>query len=56
MKTYFNKNYVAEAICHAQQVYPEESVGFILKDGYMKLENIADDKVKHFEIEPKWAI
>jgi len=50
MKTYFEKNIVQQAQFHAQELYPKESCGFIMKDRYQPVDNIADDQVTDFRI------
>lgn len=53
MKDYFEKYLVDQAINHVKTVYPEEGCGFILSDRFLPLENIAEDKVKNFEVDRK---
>jgi len=53
MKEYFDKAIVDEAIYHARRCYPEEACGFILSDRFLPLPNIAEDKVKNFEIDAR---
>lgn len=53
MKEYFKRDIVNEAVKHAQSVVPEESCGFIVDDKYMPMENEAEDRVHHFQINPK---
>ena len=43
---------LSSAVAHAVEVYPNESCGIISKGVYLRMENIAKDKMKHFEIDP----
>lgn len=52
MKTYFDLLLVDKAVKHAQKLYPEESCGFFIDNDYMPMENIAEDKVGNFRIDP----
>lgn len=46
----FNEEYLKIAMAHASAQYPKESCGFIVKRGYVALENVAKNPQEQFEI------
>jgi len=52
----FEQVLINEAIVHAQQEYPKEAVGFFVNDTYVPLENIAEDPIKNFRVNPEMFI
>ena len=50
MKHPFKEHLIRLAQLHAQDEYPKESCGFITKDDYIALDNIAEDPINDFRI------
>ena len=53
MKEYFDKDIIRQAEFHAKKHYPKEACGFLMKDRFMPVENVAEDKVNDFKINQK---
>lgn len=51
MIKYFDGKLTQDAIKHAKDEYPKESCGLIVNDGYIRCENIFEDKIKGFRID-----
>lgn len=48
----FNNEVLRASQAHAEQQYPKESVGLVVDDQYIAVENIHDDPENHFKIAP----
>ena len=53
MKHPFPDELIKQAVLHAQKVYPEECCGFLMKDKYQRLDNLASDRIQNFKINQK---
>lgn len=52
MKKYFDEVLIDKAVKHCQSVWPDEGCGFIVKDDFLPMENVSNEKILAFEIDP----
>jgi proteasome lid subunit RPN8/RPN11 len=53
MKHPFDENLIKQAGYYARKRYPNEACGFITKDKFLPMVNIARDRINNFQIDPK---
>ena len=49
----FDHSITKASQAHASEVYPNESVGFVVDGVYVPMENIHEDPLNHYTVDPK---